>query len=604
MKKKQKRKKKYGTFFRRTFCICLLIACALVGWLVFYQSWKACLEPPSADYFEYCNSFRESVKIEDLLWAADKKDRPVSRVLAVFSRDSAYRDSAWLLYQPETGEYYTNETYALAEVVQNGEKQRYELTDRKIIERLGQTLDPSGYGTLLVYSIYVKDDQFVPGEVYQFPWNLEFYEWYLQREGKKIPGKWIDLSPWTDLPPEGWTKICTAESKEELTVSSSRNSAEQQSEENKTYLKYVNVIGSPAATAADSLLDFINEELPQRYKALQENHAEKLHEAKEMELTKEFLKTMRVETRAELIEKYKAEHNRELRDLPKTLYNSFMSRTTLPYQTYETGVNDVIFRGKTWKLYHFQYIDPVKKYQFLVLQFWPLIVLPVLVLVLAASLLLSAFAYLISSRRYDRKNARRRLADALVHDMQAKQAVRCEDADAFGAEPENPDGSDGCIREPAAHTDVMLAGMLWLTHPESGAAPEMQDTVDLAALLHTAFQHSAEEIAQRGLHLTESGSMEIPGNSAMLTLLAEKLAADTTAHAADNIQITVEAEKNILRISYPYSGELNIKLFRKALRRGDTVGTAFDFVQQAALLHKLRFRIRAKKGVFTAELKR
>jgi hypothetical protein len=98
--------------------------------------------------------------------------------------------------------------------------------------------------------------------------------------------------------------------------------------------------------------------------------------------------------------------------------------------------------------------------------------------------------------------------------------------------------------------------------------------------------------------------MEILGNSAMLTLLAEKLAADTIAHAADNSQITVEAEKNILRISYPYSGELNIKLFRKALRRGDAVGTAFDFVQQAVLLHKLRFRIRAKKGVFTAELKR
>ena len=97
----------------------------------------------------------------------------------------------------------------------------------------------------------------------------------------------------------------------------------------------------------------------------------------------------------------------------------------------------------------------------------------------------------------------------------------------------------------------------------------------------------------------------------MLTQLAENLAANAVQHAAEGCEITVTAEKRTLRLSNAYTGELNEKTLCEPFRRGDAArgsqsgsGLGLSIVQQIAALHKLRLRVTAKDGVFTAELKK
>ena len=96
----------------------------------------------------------------------------------------------------------------------------------------------------------------------------------------------------------------------------------------------------------------------------------------------------------------------------------------------------------------------------------------------------------------------------------------------------------------------------------------------------------------RGLTLSESGRFEISGNPDMLTQLAENLAANAVQHAAEGGRITVEAQKNTLRISNPYTGELDEKTICEPFRRGDAArgsqsgsGLGLSIVQQIAALH-------------------
>ena len=160
------------------------------------------------------------------------------------------------------------------------------------------------------------------------------------------------------------------------------------------------------------------------------------------------------------------------------------------------------------------------------------------------------------------------------------------------------------------HIDEMIAATLELSQLSSQKKPEMKDQVDLTALLHQAFQRNASLMEQRGLTLKESGSMTVSGNTKMLTQLADNLVSNAVRHTAEGGSITVDAEKHTLRISNPYTGELDVKTICEPFRRGDSArgshsgsGLGLSIVQQIASLHKLRLRITAKDGIYTVELK-
>ena len=229
------------------------------------------------------------------------------------------------------------------------------------------------------------------------------------------------------------------------------------------------------------------------------------------------------------------------------------------------------------------------------------------------ALLWAAVTYLRYSKHYDIETYRVNLTNILAHDLKTPLAVICGNAENLRehTHPEFADDYADTILENAMHMDEMIAGVLGLAKLEHRAMPASKDPVDLTALLHSAFERNAALMESRGLTLKESGKLMLKGNTEMLTQLAENLASNAVQHASEGGTVTVTAEKNKLRISNPFEGTLDAKTVCEPFRRGDAArgsqsgsGLGLSFVRQIAALQKLRLRITAKDGVFTAELKR
>lgn len=276
------------------------------------------------------------------------------------------------------------------------------------------------------------------------------------------------------------------------------------------------------------------------------------------------------------------------------------------------STEEIAFRGQTWQLVRFVYVEPAPILLQIALTYAPNLIGLVLLAVLAA-LLWSVIAYLLYIRKYDIEAYRRNLTGALAHDLKTPLAVIYGHAENIRAHthPESADEYADCIMENVTHMDEMIAGVLDLAKLEGRAAPVMKEKHDLTELLHAAFQRNAGLMEQRGLKLTESGQMIVKGNPEMLAQLAANLADNAVQHTAEGGEISVAAEKRTVRISNPYIGELDAKTLCEPFKRGDAArgnqsgsGLGLSIVQQIAALHKLRLRVTAKGGIFTIELKR
>ena len=653
MKKQNKQeKKKFGRFFRRRFLITLPAAAALLGWFVFRPSWEDCTNRNPRDFTERRSddSGQEEPenKHESRLQSADAGTSPLITCAADYltwiseTGGSIVEESserAVMLCHPETGEIIAGAPYAIAEIWQNEEKKYYSLRDQALLKQLAagrNAFDYSDSGNYCIdhiYSIYVKDDQFVPGEVF-FAEDSIFPHDYFRRDGGRLRGEWVDLWP---ADKSGWTKIEGDRSREYLSVFHKYSSADDEnrqpeqlakklSTDGQPHIGQVFLYGNPDAPRAEELIARMKAELPGRTKELVQSRDEDIHEAIYGGVETRFhMESWNAETREELVLSLRKHYDALLLEQPMKIYSEF--KPTLftekrrgyingRYEAignYEAGTEEVQFRGETWLLFHFQYVDPKKLFGYLVLAEVPLMILPFLIAVTGAALVWSVIAYLLYSRRYDIEAYRRNLTGALAHDLKTPLAVIYGHAENIRAHthPESEDEYADCIMENVTHMDEMIAGVLDLAQLEGRAAPAMKEKLDLTELLHAAFLRNAGLMEQRGLTLTESGQLTVKGNPDMLAQLCENLAANAVQHTAEGGAVTVTAEKRSIRISNPYTGELDAKKLCEPFKRGDAArgsqsgsGLGLSIVQQIAALHKLRLRVTAKDGIFTVELKR
>ena len=656
MKKKKKQgKKKFGVFFRRCFLLTLLAA-AVVWGILSRECWESSVQLNPESYlkgsFEYEEEEDTEKRIEKNLRLFDAEGGTLiipglSERLTLLSVSG---DVTWLheseravmLYQPETGEMIFSSPYAVAVVWQNGEKHVYFLRDQSALKQLtelqnfynGSNNDWSRH----IYSIYVKDDQFVLGEVFAAK-NSFWPPPVLQKDGKPIWGEWLDLTPQDT---SGWTKICSDYDKERMSVypiyeydtdyQENSKKAEELSRDGSAHLGGVILFGTPDAPRAEALMNRMRTEIPERLEQSERQYKTQLHKAIYEDYEFYFdLTSWKAETRQELVIKLQNAYNKERRELPMEIYRQFppvsfdgdpvhfapgVYREEGSFEApnnYEAGLDEIEFRGRKWELFHFQYVDPVKYFKTMWLWCVPLAILPTLFLVICAALILSVISYLLYSRRYDIEAYRRNLTGALAHDLKTPLAVIYGHAENIRAHthPESADEYADCIMENVTHMDEMIAGVLDLAQLECRAAPAMKEKLDLTELLHAAFLRNAALMEQRGLTLTESGQLTVKGNPEMLAQLCENLAANAVQHTAEGGAITVTAEKRSIRISNPYTGELDAKTLCEPFKRGDEArgsqsgsGLGLSIVQQIAALHKLRLRVTAKDGIFTIELKR
>lgn len=610
-------KKKFGRFFRRRLLICTVAALGLIGWQFLYKGWKECRDFTLPNLQDY-----RVDDIEEELNKNEKTDSEISRILGMKLNPNPAFERALLLYQPETGECYSSKTFAAAYTKQGEESKLYYLYNPKLIGQLADSLNKQEYiyKNPIVRSIYVKNDMFLPGEVYMQKNRLPLYDLIGEFASKKsIPGEWADL---TIDRAEGWDTIYNQNNKEALSHYPdyknklfTNDQSEEQAKDEPT-LDTVILKGSPNSPTADACMQEIRLKISSNYEYWQKDWAQQLHDAEYGIFDQDIQVEHQVKTREELIKKIKSNIEWDKHDLPWIYCYQYMEdkeKNSSQYLSFRPCDRDITFRGQNWELWYFQYYYPERDFQYNYVSLLPLGLAFSVIPVLLLALIWAVISYLIYSRRYDIDAYRRNLTSALAHDLKTPLAVIYGNAENIRAHnhPENTDEYAGFIMENVTHMDEMIAGVLGLSQLEARKRPKMKDTVDLSALLHTAFQRNAAFMEQRGLTLSESGRFEISGNPDMLTQLAENLAANAVQHAAEGSRITVEAEKNTLRISNPYTGELDEKTICEPFRRGDAArgsqsgsGLGLSIVQQIAALHKLRLRITARDGIFTAELKR
>ena len=610
-------KKKFGRFFRRRLLICTIAALGLIGWQLLYKGWKECRDftlPSLQDY--------RVDDIEEALNKNEKTDSEISRILGMNLNPNPAFERALLLYQPETGECYTSRTFAAAYTKQGEKSKFYYLYDPKLVGQLADSLNKQEYiyNNPIIRSIYVKNDMFLPGEVYMQKNRLPLYDLIGEFASKKpIPGEWADL---TIDRAEGWDTIYNQDDKEALShypdFKNNKFTDDQSEEQAKDEPTLGTVIlkGSPNSPTADACMQEIRLKISSNYEYWQKDWAQQLHDAEYGIFDQDMQVEHQVKTREELIEKIESNIEWEKHDLPRIYCYRYMEdkeKNSSQNLSFRPCDRDITFRGQNWELWYFQYYYPERDFRYNYVSLLPLALAFSVIPVLLLALVWAVISYLIYSRRYDIETYRRNLTGALAHDLKTPLAVIYGNAENIRAHnhPENTDEYAEFIMENVKHMDEMIAGVLGLSQLEARKRPKMKDAVDLSALLHTAFQRNAAFMEQRGLTLSESGRFEISGNSDMLTQLAENLAANAVQHAAEGSRITVLAEKNTLRISNPYTGELDEKTICEPFRRGDAArgsqsgsGLGLSIVQQIAALHKLRLRITARDGIFTAELKR
>ena len=609
-------KKKFGRFFRRRLLICTVAALGLIGWKYLYKGWEECLS-------NYPAGLPDSKvdEVEHALARIENTEEDVSLKLGKRLFLNPAYERALLLYQPETGECYSSKTFAAAYTKQGEESKLYYLYDPKLVGQLADSMNKQAYYTeTIVHSIYVKNDMFLPGEVYMQKNRVPLVSLIGGFASKKpIPGEWADL---TIDRAEGWDMICNLDDKETLSHYpdyENRTDIDAQFAalaKDEPKLGYVFLRGSPNSPTADACMQEVTQQISAEYEYLQKDWAQQLHDAEYGVFNQDVREKYQVKTREELIKQVKESIESQKIGLPWRFCHQYLVKHGQNYNEYlsfQPCDRDITFRGQNWQLWYFQYYYPERDFKYNYVSLLPLVLAFSVIPVLLLALVWAVISYLIYSRRYDIETYRRNLTGALAHDLKTPLAVIYGNAENIRAHnhPENTDEYADFIMENVTHMDEMIAGVLGLAQLEARKRPKLKDRVDVTALLHAAFRRNAAVMEQRGLTLKESGTFIVEGNADMLTQLAENLAANAVQHAAEGSEITVSAEKCRLRICNPYTGELDEKTLCEPFRRGDAErsthsgsGLGLSIVQQIAALNKIRLRITARDGIFTAELKR
>ena len=621
--KQGNRKKKYISFYLKRLVIFFVIAALIAGYRLNRQ-WedvkRAVRNAPS--WLDRAGSSGDySQETLDRI----ETDADIPLRLALLTRDSfggIPRDIGVMLYQPETGEHYIAGPLAFAVVRENGEGKRYWLDDQALISQLDNAGGYyNGFGDVLVYSIYVKDDRFIPGEVF-FRKKSVLNSGYFLDDGDPLEGEWVDLTP---ADTEGWTKITSNYAKETLAsavVHVDVELPEEPDADQRPCVTFVTVIGSPNAPQIEAYMDALREQYPTEFaqsRSFNDMRRDRMEEQLKREPSETDLEeedvTTAEEYRAALEEKLAALHTYMAEAPFRAVDSPELQIYSMGFKSWENlrcGSESVTFRGESWQLFHVEYFN-AKEYfnqNYLVPAMIELVI--GLVLVIIVPPVWALIAYLIYRRRYDLEAYRRSLTGALAHDLKTPLAVISGFAENLRTHthPEKADAYADGIMENVQHIDTMIAGVLGLAELERSERPEMKEEIDVTALLHAAFARSELAMMMRGLTLKESGTWTVRGNADMLTQLADNLAANAIQHAKDNSVITVTAEGRTLRLSNPYEGELDAKTLCDPFQRGSAArgkqsgsGLGLSIVQHIAALHRVRMKITAENGIFTAELR-
>ena len=654
-----KRKKKlFGFWIRRFFLIMLVVL--LCGGSQLQTFWKEVDEycrANSSHWFSDEGGDTRKKNMEASLSRAESKEE-ISPRLSLIANSLDTDDNLLMLFQPETGEYYFNRPLGFTTARINGEMTKLYLTDQDLIKQIYEFEGDDHNWGITAYSIYVKGNEFLPGEVFvrpSGPWGsiVELYHWDISpyKEGDQYVGKWVDLSP-EDT--EGWTKLCAIDSKDELiTYHNWTESDDDEAGDEADYfsgecIQLINASEAPHAEAAkkciessfDDYTSLINEIGKGIRRAKYDNEQRLKRELTEEEFTemKNKAESMYPDGtdydysewydypddegiwkigQCETYENYQSAYRENAESyLESALYQCWHLPTSLlrsidysPYVCYD--VECLTYQDQEWGLLHYEYYDPVKEFKerYAYDIFWQSIQAAIVALI--ASFIWAVIAHLRYSKKYEIAAYRRNITGALAHDLKTPLAAISGYAENLRehTHPEKADSYADSILQSVQHMDEIIVGTLELTKLEDTRLPK-KEMLDFTEILHEAFSHLSADMQFRGLKLKESGSFIFKGNPDLIRQLCDNLASNVLHHAAEGGQITVTATKRWLTISNPYTGELDAKTLLNPFRRGDEArgrhsgsGLGLSMIHNIANLHRLKLKLTAQNGIFTISIK-
>ena len=622
MKHRQKnRKKKFGQYYLTRFGITALVLLGVGGKHV-YNLWTELKDSEatlSHDLSEY-----DVESLRDRLEEDDNIDLGYELAQLTDCTPGSGKEYGAVFVNPETGAFRIAEPRAYAVVFEGEERKTYCQTDKNILDQIAKS-ECCMYHKPIVDAVYIRSEDaendgqsdFFPTEVFvpetklsdelmnelywmQNPIAEAVYD--LLSDGQR-KGEWLMITPEA---PEGYQKISGTASKNEMMKKryypygwTARN------ENGETRFAAVTFTGSPASPHIDSVMETFSEWYPSRH-LMKEEQIDALENGEDREyVTQEEMESYGASAWDEYAEL-------KIQDIRESFDNTPIFVLTESGYEFDDSDNEVYrckavkvhFQGEKCQILFCAYKDLPRIFRYyyagpIMLQL--IVWLPCAALL---ALLWAAVGYAICSRRFA-GNAHRApaLSDELAGQLKTQLAgiIGCADSLLAHTQPEDADTYAQSIRDHAQNMDEMLSDLLGTAGPEIDQHAEKNDTVDLAALLHAAFAGSSVEMALRGVTLKESGTLTVKGNAEMLKQLAEALAANAVQHTAEGGKITVTAEKKTLCISNPFTGELDESTLCDPAANGG--GHGLHTVQQICELHKIRFSVTARDGVFTVTLR-
>ena len=638
MKQKKEGKKKFIGFYLRRLLL-IVLALAVAGTLQIYQylkDYEDSLHADSSDYPAYpiellTNLLSDAVERED--GAVVDLEKQAAYYLANNADYYGFNrvpdmEAYWMLFEPETGKYYLSEPYIIAYTwrgsEEDSEMHTYIMDDPEIAAEYRSHIDNYLDIEPIVQSIYVKDDKFRLGEVYYPEQSLirSIFKEDLPYD-YHIRGEWKDYTP-ADL--DGWKKIESPYTKEENEYYNHSNYDVERADSirysNEGYLSFVKVHGTTNAVHLKPLMDEMLKEL-QDTTVQMNDRLKKLKDISGEPFTPDIADEWNVDSKEELLEQVNEKINginngwqsrlklvmcRVMEEqLGEMLYNDYDEAM---HYSMDANAVSIPINGKTWYLCHFEYCNVWTLGGTYILVYFINFGIMALFGAIISALIWALIRYHFYSKRYDIDAYRRNMAGALAHDLKTPMTAISGYAENLleHTHPEKADSYAKSILDSIQHMDETIGSTLGLAKLEQIRRPEKQQ-VDLIAIVQQEIEKVNDETLVQGLRWNVSGSCVVMGNEAMVRQMAANLVVNACQHAAKNSEITVYGHKKRFSMNNHFVGELDEKTLCEPFRRGDEArsrrsgsGMGLSIVKQIAALHKWRFKVTARDGVFTATL--
>ena len=563
MKRKHQKKRTFLYYFSRTLAL-LLAFTGAVGATALHGKRRICTENAEATCTSAITQLEEWFDHPD---HADPSYAEIRRQLALHASSEEYIDSAFVLYDKQTGQTYDSSMLIWSSV-------RIQADHIKSITKLSEVApelaaaSETDDGRIIINTI--DEDEAQMEKLLPFPENRYDYLFQVQdlyyKDGQILPGT-ISV-------------YCTSRTKIGQTLLGKEKHFKAGLEPEHIPADAIqftteNTVAIPEDAIRADMLIYIPVGSQSDSPALQEAYRLMAYSHGDHSISPE------------------GEYH--LQNLPLTSTDVMFGSYKLP-------------SGKTedarFELYAVSYYDFYQNYLPALLLYSGMIFLIVLII----SALIAKIFHMRYTKAYEINEYRRNLTAALAHDLKSPLTVisGCAQNLRENVHTEKRESYADAILENAAYMDKIIADVLDLAKLEQLQSAEKTE-VDLVQLANVTAERYAAQIEEKQLRLTCSGKFSADCNEKMLSQAIGNLILNAVQYTPQGGSITISADEKLLTIQNDSAAISEPEKLCEPLFKGDAAraahsgsGMGLSIVRQIIQLNGMHFSVKSENGKFTA----